>query len=115
MCNVRAYCTASVVQHVWGLILSLTQHVHEFSTASMDGSWARDDSGAALSHSIRELKGRVFGVVGWGELGRGAAHIAEAFGMRVIIANRPGIPPQADRVPLDHLLATATSSRCIVR
>src|SRR5579863_4026835 len=30
VCNVRAYCTASVVQHVWGLILSLTQHVHEF-------------------------------------------------------------------------------------
>jgi len=25
VCNVRAYCTASVVQHVWGLILSLTQ------------------------------------------------------------------------------------------
>src|ERR1700733_1215693 len=39
VCNVRAYCTASVVQHVWGLILSLTQHLSEFSKASMDGSW----------------------------------------------------------------------------
>ncbi len=37
VCNVRAYCTASVVQHVWGLILSLTQHVYEYSRASMDG------------------------------------------------------------------------------
>ena len=107
VCNVRAYCTASVVQHVWGLILSLTQHVREFSRLSTDGSWARDKSSVVLAHPIRELQGRIFGVVGWGELGRGAARIAEAFGMRIIIANRPGSPPQAGRVPLDDLLADA--------
>jgi glycerate dehydrogenase len=104
---VRAYCTASVVQHVWGLILSLTQHVYEFSQLSKDGSWAKDESGAVLSHPIRELQGRIFGVVGWGELGRGAARIAEAFGMQVLIANRAGSPPQSGRVPLDELLAAA--------
>jgi glycerate dehydrogenase len=107
VCNVRAYCTASVVQHVWGLILSLTQHVCEFSRFSKDGSWARDEAVAVLSHPIRELQGRIFGVVGWGELGRGAARIAEAFGMQVLIANRPGSAPQAGRVPLDELLASA--------
>jgi glycerate dehydrogenase len=107
VCNVRAYCTASVIQHVWGLILSLTQHVYEFSRLSKDGSWARDEAGAVLSYPIRELHGRTFGVVGWGELGRGAARIAEAFGMRVKIANRPGSAPQSGRVPLDELLATA--------
>jgi glycerate dehydrogenase len=49
VCNVRAYCTASVVQHVWGLILSLTQHVSEFSRLAKDGSWARDEAGAVLA------------------------------------------------------------------
>jgi glycerate dehydrogenase len=107
VCNVRAYCTASVVQHVWGLILSLTQHVHEFSQLSKDGSWAKDESRAVLSHPIRELYGRTFGVVGWGELGRGTARIAEAFGMRILIANRPDSAPQSGRVPLDELLAAA--------
>ena len=107
VCNVRAYCTASVVQHVWGLILSLTQHVYEFSRLSQDGSWAKDEAGAVLSQPIRELQGRIFGVVGWGELGRGAARIAEAFGMQVKIANRPGSAPQSGRVQLDELLATA--------
>jgi glycerate dehydrogenase len=107
VCNVRAYCTASVVQHVWGLILSLSQHVYEFSRFSKDGSWARNESSAVLSHPIRELQGRSFGVIGWGELGRGAARIAEAFGMWVVIANRPGAPPQAGRVPLDELLGIA--------
>jgi len=107
VCNVRAYCTASVVQHVWGLILSLTQHTHEFSRLSKDGSWTRNEAGVVLSHPIRELQGRIFGVVGWGELGRGAARVAEIFGMRVAIADRPGEPPQPGRVNLDELLATA--------
>jgi glycerate dehydrogenase len=43
-------------------------------------------------------------VVGWGELGRGAARVAEAFGMRVVIANR-GAGPRPDRVNLQPLLA----------
>jgi glycerate dehydrogenase len=107
VCNVRAYCTASVVQHVWGLILSLTQHVYEFSRLSRDGSWAKDEAAAVLSHPIRELQGRIFGVVGWGELGCGAARIAEAFDMRVLVAARPGGPSQSGRVPLDELLAGA--------
>jgi glycerate dehydrogenase len=107
VCNVRAYCTDSVVQHVWGLILNLTQHVDQFSRLSKDGSWARDESKAVLSHGIRELRDRIFGVIGWGELGRSTARIAEAFGMRVVIANRPGAPPEAGRVPLDELLTIA--------
>lgn len=107
VCNVPAYCTDSVVQHVWALILSLTQHVREYSRLSTDGSWTRGESSAVLSHPIRELKGRVFGVVGWGELGRGSARIAEAFGMRVLVAARPGSEPQAGRVPLDSLLREA--------
>ena len=107
VCNVRAYCTASVVQHVWGLILGLTQHTQEFSRLSKDGSWTKDEAGAVLSHPIRELQGRVFGVIGWGELGRGAARVAETFGMRVIIANRRGEAPAPGRTNLDELLATA--------
>src|SRR5258708_29769743 len=46
VCNVRAYSTSSVVQHVSGLILRPTQHVYEFSRLSKDGSWARDEAGA---------------------------------------------------------------------
>jgi glycerate dehydrogenase len=107
VCNVRAYCTASVVQQVWGLILNLTQHIAEYSRLTQDGSWAGQAADPVLRHSIRELQGRTFGVVGWGELGRGAARIAEAFGMRVVIANRPGEPPDPKRMNLDELLATA--------
>lgn len=107
VCNVRAYCTASVAQHVWGLILSLTQHVDDFSRLSKNGSWAKDEPRAAWSYHIRELQGRLFGVVGWGDLGRASARIAEAFGMQVLIANRRDALPAAGRVDLNELLAQA--------
>jgi glycerate dehydrogenase len=111
VCNVPGYCTASVVQHVWALILSLTQHLSEYSRLSIDGTWAAGDPLMELRHPIRELNGRTFGVVGWGELGKGSARVAEAFGMRVVIARRRGGAEGGagntgqDRVELDALLA----------
>jgi glycerate dehydrogenase len=107
VCNVRGYCTASVVQHAWALILSLTQHLREYGRLATDGSWVDDEKYAVLAHPIRELAGRVLGIVGWGTLGRGVAAVGEAFGMRAIVCSRPGAPPQHGRVSLDELLATA--------
>jgi glycerate dehydrogenase len=112
VCNVRAYCTASVVQQVWGLILGLTQHMAEYSRLSRDGSWVRDEAATVLSHPIRELNGRVFGVIGWGELGKAAARIAETFGMRVVIANRRGAAPAPGRLDLEQLLRVADIVSC---
>ena len=107
VCHVRAYCTASVVQQVWGLILSLTQHVDDHSRFVRSGSWMRDDLREVLQFPIRELHGRVFGVIGWGDLGRGAARVAAAFGMRVVVAKRLGAPADEDRMELTQLLAIA--------
>jgi glycerate dehydrogenase len=107
VCNVRGYCTSSVVQQVWGLILSLTQHVSDYARLASNGSWTENEALTVLSHPIRELDGRAFGVVGWGELGRGAARVAEAFGMRVLIANRRGQTRRPDRMELPQLLAAA--------
>jgi glycerate dehydrogenase len=107
VCNVRGYCTSSVVQHVWGLILSLTQHVSDYARVVSDGSWSKNEAAMVQSLPIRELDGRIFGVVGWGELGRGAARVAEAFGMKVIVANRRGRSLEPGRMALDELLAAA--------
>jgi glycerate dehydrogenase len=107
VCNVRAYCTSSVVQHVWALILGLTQHLASFTRLASDGSWAADEAGTSMADTIRELNGRTFGVVGWGELGRGAAKVAECFGMHVVIANRRGEPPHPERLELEQLLRVA--------
>jgi glycerate dehydrogenase len=107
VCNVRAYCTSSVAQHTWGLILSLTQQLPAYARLGAKGSWVMSERSHPKGGPIRELAGLTLGIVGWGELGRAVARIAQAFDMRIEIANRPGAPAAAGRVDLGQLLATA--------
>ncbi len=92
------------MQHVWAVLLALTHHVREYDRALKAGAWERENQFTMLHYPVRELAGRTLGVVGWGNLGRGVARVAEAFGMRVLIANRAGAEPQDGRVPLAELL-----------
>jgi glycerate dehydrogenase len=107
VCNVRGYCSQSVMQQVWAMILGLTQHIHEYTELAKNGSWVRNEVLTVLAYPIRELSGITFGIVGWGELGRAAAKAAQAFGMHVVIANRPGGARESERLDLDRLLATS--------
>ncbi|MCP5329046.1 MAG: glycerate dehydrogenase [Sinobacteraceae bacterium] len=105
VCNIRDYCTPSVAQHVLGSILALTHRTIEYSRAAVNGTWARSAQFTVLDWPIRELRGRVLGVIGWGVLGQATARACEAaLGMQVRVANRVGAPPQPDRVALHELL-----------
>jgi glycerate dehydrogenase len=107
VCNVTGYATPSVVQHVLALMLALTTRLAEHAAAARDGRWAASDLFCLLDFPFRELAGRTLGIVGYGELGRGVARVAQALGMSVLVAQRPGGPAQEGRLPLDELLARA--------
>jgi glycerate dehydrogenase len=108
VCNVTDYCTPSVVQHVLGVLLFLTHQLAAYSREAIDGTWGQARHFTILQHRIRELRGCTLGVVGWGVLGQAvAAACDKALGMQVIIANRLGGAPTADRVELDELLRRA--------
>lgn len=105
VCNCRAYATASVVQHTITLLLALATHVINYHEAVRRRAWQRADAFCVLDYPIRELDGKTLGIVGYGELGRGVARLAEALGMRVLVARRPGSCDDQDwRLPLDELL-----------
>jgi glycerate dehydrogenase len=89
VCNIRDYCTASVVQHVFALILTLTQHLENYRDQVRTGEWQRSSDFCLLSPPIRELRGKTLGLIGLGTLGGGVAAVARAFGMRVIAARLP--------------------------
>ena len=89
VCNAVNYGTASVVQHVWALILALTTNLQSYSRGVMDGSWGESEMFCLLQYPVRELEGKTLGLVGAGDLGRGVAKIAQAFGMQVIFAALP--------------------------
>ncbi len=109
VCNIRDYCTASVVQHVIGVMLLLTHRLREYSRVAVDGTWSRSPQFTVLDYPIRELRGKTLGIVGYGVLGRAVARAAEAaFGMRVAVAQRAGEATRTPgRLPLAELLAEA--------
>jgi len=104
VCNLRDYCTASVVQYVIGVLLLLTHRLREYDALVRSGAWQRGEQFCLLDYPIRELTGRALGIVGFGTLGKGVAHAARALGMQVLIANRPGGTPVAGRLDLDDML-----------
>ena len=90
VCNVTAYGTASVAQHVLGLILALATRLLDYHQAVRDGRWHKARQFCLLDYPILELEGRVLGIVGHGELGGGVARRAEALGMRVLPGRAAG-------------------------
>ncbi|MCZ6560370.1 MAG: D-2-hydroxyacid dehydrogenase [Gammaproteobacteria bacterium] len=115
VCNIVAYCTDAVVQHVFALIMSLNQHLREYQSLLQQGAWKGSPQFCLLDYPIRELAESTLGIVGYGELGRGVAKAAEAFGMKVLLAQRPGGDAAdstttiagPERLPLAQLLPKA--------
>lgn len=108
VCNVRDYATASVVQHVFALILALTVRLDAYQRDVREGRWHASRQFCILDHPIRELAGRRLGIIGHGVLGRATADAARAFGLEVLVAESlRGDPSQPGRLPLDDVLADA--------
>ncbi|MGH3412867.1 MAG: phosphoglycerate dehydrogenase [Marmoricola sp.] len=70
--------TRSVVELVIAEIIALARRLHEKSQRMHEGVW---DKSAKGSHEIR---GRVLGIVGYGNIGSQLSVVAEAVGLRVI-------------------------------
>ena len=102
--NVMAYATDSVAQHVFALMLAHHTSLFSYTDAVKRGDWSRSPQFCLLDYPVRELRGMTLGIVGFGELGQGVARIAEAFGMHVLVSQRPGGEPSADRVAFEDML-----------
>lgn len=105
--NLRDYCTPSVAQHVFAMVLALTHRLGDYDALVRRGDWGRSAKFSVFPYPIRELAGRVLGIVGHGALGGAVARIGSAFGMEVVIANRPGGERQPGRRDLHELLPQA--------
>lgn len=96
VCNIRAYCTQSVVEHVFGVLLNFTHSTTRYDMAVRNGRWQESKEFCMLEYPIRELSGMTLGIVGHGELGRGVERVAREFGMTVLVARRPGAAANDD-------------------
>jgi glycerate dehydrogenase len=88
--NIRNYCSQSVAEHVFAVLLNLTHNTMQYDRSVKAGEWQRAESFCMLKYPIRELSAMTLGIVGYGNLGKTVARLAEQFGMQVLIARRPG-------------------------
>jgi glycerate dehydrogenase len=109
VCNVPGYAAQSVAQFTMALILELATHAGRYAADVKAGMWQKSPVFSLLTYPSIELSGRTLAIIGYGNIGREVARMAQGFGMEVLVAARPGAakPPASHRVPLEQLLPQA--------
>lgn len=104
--NVEDYSTYSVTQSTFSMLFYVLNHLRYYDDYVRNGDYAKS---AIFTHHGRvfyELKGKVFGIIGLGNIGKSVARIAESFRCHVIYYSTSGKnnDPDFQRVELDELL-----------
>ena len=86
--NVPGYGTAAVAQHVFALLLELTQRTGLHSDSVRAGDWTKSPDWCYWRTPLVELAGLTIGIVGYGAIGKAVTRIAQGFGMKVLAAAR---------------------------
>ena len=107
VCNVRAYATASVTQHVFSMMLALNRSLESYREAVTQGLWSESEFFCYFGNPVSDLQGKTLGIIGYGELGQSVAKIAECFGMKVLVSKRDNNDTRENRVDLKTVFSTA--------
>lgn len=94
--NVAGYSTDAVVQHTFSMLFYLMGHSRYYDEYVKSGSWQREAVFAHIGPSFSELRGKTWGIIGLGEIGRSVAKIAQAFGANVCYYSTSGKNDNAD-------------------
>ncbi|MGL4771955.1 MAG: D-2-hydroxyacid dehydrogenase [Clostridium sp.] len=107
--NVAGYSTPTVVQHTFSTLLHLYDNLSFYDTYVKSGNYATSDIFTNLDRPFRDICGKTYGIIGLGNIGRGVAKVAEAFGAKVIYYSTSGKNSTSDyeRVDFEELLERA--------
>lgn len=94
--NAVGYGSTSVAQHVFALLLTLTNRVQRHSESVKAGDWAAQSDFCYWLSPIVELNSLTLGIYGFGSIGQQVARIAQAYGMSVLATHRH---PERDAMP----------------
>lgn len=105
--NVADYSTQSVAQHTFAMLFFLLEKLRYYDDYVKEGRYINDTVFTHFAEHFYELKGKTWGIIGLGNIGRRVSAIAEAFGAEVIYTSPSGSAPQEGyhQVDLDTLLA----------
>ena len=91
VCNVVGYSTQSVAQLTLSMALSLYTHLNEYTEFVRSGEYTQKGIANRLIPVYHEIADKTWGIVGYGNIGRQVAQVAQAMGCRVLIYKRTPI------------------------
>lgn len=105
--NIPAYSTDSVAQHIFAMLLSITNHAEYYAIQNREGKWSRSRDFSYQDFPLPELAGKTMGIVGYGNIGHAVTKIASAFGMKVIVfSSKPqDAIPEVEKRELEELFS----------
>ncbi len=107
-CNVAGYSTDAVAQHTFALLLYLWEKLRYYDDFVKSGAYSGGKAFSCFPERFYELKGKTWGIIGMGAIGRRVAGIASVFGCRIICYSASGNKYELcgyEQVDFDTLLA----------
>jgi len=107
--NVAGYSTESVVQTTFGMLFYLLIQLKYYDDYVKSGRYAESDIFTHLGRPFWEIRGKRWGIIGLGTIGRRVAEIAEGFGAEVVYYSTSGIEREEKypRYTLQEVLRTS--------
>lgn len=85
--NIPSYGTEAVAQFAFALLLEITSQVGLHNRSVHAGDWQNSVDFMYTKTPLMELRGKIFGLIGYGAIAQATARIAHAMNMTVIYAN----------------------------
>ena len=106
--NVAEYSTDSVIQHTFSILFYLLGHSKYYDEYVKSGTYSKSGLFTDVTKPYFEIKGKKWGMIGLGAIGRGVANLAKAFGAEVYYYSTSGrnSTQEFQRTNLDELLKT---------
>ena len=98
VCNVVGYSTQCVAQITVTMALSLMANLPEYNRFVCSGEYTNSGCFNRLTPVFHEIYGKTWGIVGYGNIGKQVARVADALGCRVLVHKRT---PVAERECVD--------------
>jgi glycerate dehydrogenase len=86
--NVAGYSSDSVAQVTVATVLYLYTHLRAYTAYVDSGEYSRGNCFNRLEPVYHEIAGKTWGIIGYGNIGKRVAHVAEALGCSVIAYTR---------------------------
>ncbi len=88
VCNVPGYSTDSVTLFTVSTVLALASRLYEYNSFVKSGEYTTSGMPNRLTPVYHDVRGKTWGIIGYGNIGRAVGRVAEALGARVIVNKR---------------------------